>query len=118
MKLFVSANITKNRYGMYFFITVFIVEPLFKYVKTLHQRLILGSLIIWNMTTCKLTICRLNRETYLSRTENHILALMSPTNAKISEGSAQKRVVRVSGYKQLFMPYCTYQRVSHKNSVL
>jgi len=46
---------------------------------------------MWNMATykCKLKINRLERETNLSLTENHIFALKSLTNAKKSLGSAQ-----------------------------
>ena len=39
---------------------------------------------------CKLKKSRLERETYLSRTENHIFALKSSTNTKKSLGSAKK----------------------------
>jgi len=47
---------------------------------------------MWNMTTykCKLKKSRLERETYLSHTENHVLRV------------GTKRVGRVSGNKQLF----------------
>ena len=40
---------------------------------------------MWNMTTnkCKLKISRLERETYLSYTENHSFALQTLTNTKI-----------------------------------
>jgi len=63
---------------------------------------------MWKMTTYKykLQIRRLERETYLSRTENNILALKSSTNTKQKvQGRHKHRVGQVSGNKQLFTPY-------------
>jgi len=53
------------------------------------------------MTTykCKLKISRLERETYLSRTENHIFALKSSTNNKTSLGSA--KLVKTNSFLRL-----------------
>ena len=56
------------------------------------------------MTTykCKLKKSRLERETYLSRTENHNFALKSSTNTKKFRVGTKNRVGRVSGNKELF----------------
>ena len=56
------------------------------------------------MTThkCKLKISRLERETYLTRIENHIFALKSSTNTKSFSVDTINRVGLASGNKQLF----------------
>jgi len=50
---------------------------------------------MWSMTTYKLKIGRLGRETYLSRTEDHIFALKSSTTTIKSLDSAQKGAIRL-----------------------
>jgi len=70
-------------------------------VRTLHQRLILATHI--HVEYDNIYVSRLECETYFSRTENHIFALKSSTSTQKGLGSAQKRVDRISGNKQLFL---------------
>jgi len=51
---------------------------------------------MWNMTTytCKLKICRLERETSLSRTESHMFALKSSTGLLQEPGHANPCIKR------------------------
>ena len=87
------------------------------YWNTLNQTLILAThtnVFMLNMTTYtrKLNISRLERETYFSHTENHILALISPTNTKKKSAQKMELVGFVKTNNFIFTPYCTYQGVS------
>jgi len=64
------------------------------------------NIFMWNMTTykCKLKNSRCERETYLSRIENHIFVLKSWTNSKKEFRVGTKNTVgRVSGNTQLML---------------